>query len=94
VPGEQPSISAADTDFITRTFPKAALIYSFERPGPGGWYAAFAAARGEIERAAGSHEAQRAADDMRHVVEQGELLPVLWSRASPKIEMLHLLRHL
>lgn len=86
--------SEADTDFIKRTFPKAALTYSFERPGPGGWDAAFAAARGEIERAAGGQEAQRATDNMRHVAEQGELLPVLWSRSSPKMEMLQLLPHL
>jgi hypothetical protein len=85
--------SAADVEFIKRTFPKAALTYSFERPGLDGWDAAFAAARREIERSAGQQDAEQTSDNMRHVAEQGELLPVLWSRSSPKIEMLQFLPH-
>jgi hypothetical protein len=85
--------SPTDIQFIKRTFPKAALTYSFERPDAGGWGDAFAAARREIERAAGQQEAESVSDNMRHVAEQGELLPVLWSRSSPKIEMLQFVPH-
>jgi len=43
--------SAADTQFIERTFPGVYLTWSFNRPTPDGWDAAFAAARAEMERA-------------------------------------------
>lgn len=43
--------SRADTQFIESTFPGVYLTWSFDRPAPDGWDAAFAAARIELERA-------------------------------------------
>lgn len=43
--------SSADTQFIQRTFPRVYLTWSFDRPAPDGWEAAFAAARDQLERA-------------------------------------------
>lgn len=85
--------SAADEEFIRRTFPAADVAYSFVRPGPDGWDAAFAEARRVMAQAAADAEAQRAADAMEHVSSTGEMLPVLWSQSSPKAEMLALLPH-
>lgn len=85
--------SAADAAFIERAFPEAAVTYSFERPGPDGWEAAFAEVRAVIEQAGRDREAQRVVGNMEHVSEHGELLPVLWSRTSPKFEMLEFLPH-
>lgn len=71
--------SAADAEFIEQTFVNANVTYSFERPGPEGWDAAFAQARQTIEQAGGQREA--------------ELLPVLWSSTSPNAGMLRFLPH-
>jgi hypothetical protein len=83
--------SALDEDFIARTFPRAAVTYSFDRPGPGGWEAAFAEVRQTMEQADRQHAAAQAADNMEYVADHGELLPVLWSWSSPKIELLTVL---
>jgi hypothetical protein len=85
--------SAADADFIRRTFPTADVTYTFPRPGPDGWDAAFAEARQVMAQAAADVEAQHAADAVEHVNSTGEMLPVLWSRSSPKAEMLAVLPH-
>ncbi|MGI5237227.1 hypothetical protein [Dactylosporangium sp. CA-139066] len=79
--------SAADAAFVSKTFPKAKLTYSFSRPADGGWDAAFAGARATIERASAAGEAE---ERMQQVDEQGELVPVLWSpKTAP--EMLQML---
>lgn len=85
--------SAADTDFIRRTFPHAKLTYSFNRPAPDGWEAAFAAARRAMAEAAEREQEARAAQSMQHVADHGELVPVLWSQTSAKIQMLQFLPH-
>jgi hypothetical protein len=76
--------SSADADFIRRTFPMAELTYTFTRPGPNGWDAAFAEARRAIVR-------EHSKDAMEQVAGRGELLPILWSQGSPIIETLSLL---
>jgi hypothetical protein len=81
--------SPADATFIRKTFPKATFTYNFSRPAPDGWDAAFAAAR-QIIAEAGT---EQVGQNMRHVAESGELLPVLWSQASPKREVLEFLPH-
>ena len=81
--------SPADASFIRTTFPKAALTYNFSRPEPDGWDAAFATARRVIADAG----AKQTTENMRLVAEHGELLPVLWSDASPKKELLEYLPH-
>jgi hypothetical protein len=81
--------SKADGDFIRRTFPRAELTYSFERPEPDGWDAALAAARQALEQQASEQATQK----MDYVDEHGELLPILWSQSSPIVEMLGMLPH-
>jgi hypothetical protein len=85
--------SAADIAYIERTFPKAALTYSFERPAPGGWEAAFDQVRQVMEQAGRERDEERATGNMEYVAEHGELLPILWSQSSPKSEMLEFLPH-
>jgi len=63
----QPSV--ADAAFIQRTFPNAAVTYSFERPGPDGWDAAFAAAARTMAQADSEQEAERAAQNIQHVAD-------------------------
>lgn len=82
--------SAADAEFIATTFRKARFTFNFTRPDEDGWEAAFAEARQIVERA-GDDEASRRMDQVDH---DGELLPVLWSNASAKRQMLDLLPHL
>jgi hypothetical protein len=86
--------SPDDFVFIHQTFPKAKLTYSFRRPGPDGWDAAFAAARETMEAAANEREPTRAAENMDHVQANGELLPLLWSQTSPRIDTLQFVPHL
>jgi hypothetical protein len=43
--------SAADKQFIERTFPRVYLTWTFTRPGHDGWDAAFASARAQLEQA-------------------------------------------
>ena len=81
--------SASDLAFIHKNFPKAKFTYNFERPGPEGWDAAFAAARRTIGNAAVAEAKKKT----RHVADRGELLPVLWSGSSPKKQMLEYLPH-
>ena len=81
--------SASDLAFIRKNFPKAAFTFTFQRPGPDGWDAAFAAARRTIQDAATANAKKK----MQHVAERGELLPVLWSNSSPKKQMLEYLPH-
>jgi hypothetical protein len=76
--------SPADATFIRKTFRKAKLTFNFSRPGLDGWDAAFASARHVIAEAGRSQAAQ----SMDHVAKSGELLPILWSLASPKKDML------
>lgn len=85
--------SAADEEFIRRTFPAADVTYTFPRPRPDEWDAALAEARRVMAQAAAEAEAERAREAMEHVSRTGETLPVLWSRSSPKAEMLDLLPH-
>ncbi|MEV0273862.1 hypothetical protein AB0H43_34240 [Hamadaea sp. NPDC050747] len=85
--------SAVDEDFIGRTFPRAAVTYSFDRPGPGGWEAAYAEVRQTMEQAERQHAAAQAVDNMEHVAENGQLLPILWSWSSPTIDLLQHLPH-
>ena len=58
--------SAADADFIRRTFPRAELTFSFERPGPDGWDAALAAARRELEQQEAEERCAPRAEPVRH----------------------------
>lgn len=85
--------SAEDFGFIEQTFPDAEVTYSFARPGPDGWEAAFAEARRAMAAVADQREAERVTENMDYVSDHGELLPVLWSRTSPKAEMLEFLPH-
>jgi hypothetical protein len=85
--------SAADAEFIRRTFPAAAVTFSFPRPGPDGWDAAFAEAHRVISQAIANREAARAKEVMEHASNTGELLPVLWSQSSPRVGMLEVLPH-
>ncbi|MEO3817503.1 hypothetical protein [Plantactinospora sp. B24E8] len=87
--------ATTDTDarFIGEFFPQAQVTHNFDRPEPGDWDRAFAEVRDIMRQA---HEEQLAAetsDRMRHAEENGELLPVLWSAASPRSGMLQSLPH-
>ncbi|WP_027344863.1 hypothetical protein [Hamadaea tsunoensis] len=86
--------SAADEEFIGRTFPQVAVTYSFERPErPDGWPDAFAAVQRQLAAAQESRAAAEAVENMNRTAEHGELLPVLWSSTSPSIGMLEHLPH-
>lgn len=85
--------SAEDARFVAETFPGIDLTYSFERPGPDGWDAAYEAARQAMAEAASRQASEAAVEGMREVDENGELLPVLWSQGAPRFEMLEFLPH-
>lgn len=85
--------SAVDDEFIGRTFPIASVTYSFSRPGPDGWDAAFAAAREAMVKAAEERGAAQAAENMDHVSATGELIPLLWSASSARVDMLRHIPH-
>lgn len=99
--------SDADKRFIQGTFSQVKdVTFTFSRPGPDGWDAAFAAARQtmtqtlEREQAAVSREQapedeqiSRARQHASYADEHGELLPILWSHRSPEREMLDFLPH-
>jgi hypothetical protein len=81
--------STADSFFIESTFPNAAVYYTFPRPDPDRWPEAFAAARRQLETVAG----QRLDERRAHVARDGELLPMLWSAASPQADLLEMMPH-
>ncbi|GLI00812.1 hypothetical protein [Phytohabitans aurantiacus] len=85
--------SADDVRFVRETFAGADMSYSFERPGPDGWGAALEGARHAMVEAAHEQAGRAAAEGMREVGENGELLPVLWSHGSPRSGMLEFLPH-
>ncbi|MDQ0376723.1 hypothetical protein [Amycolatopsis thermophila] len=70
--------SAEDLGFVALMFPGARHTYSFDRPGPDGWAAAFA----EAERVLAEQAAPAPV-----------LLPVLWSASSPRAELLGSIPH-
>lgn len=71
--------SVADSLFISRTFPNAAVYYTFPRPDPDRWAQAF--------------EATRVQGRMSEVERDGELLPMLWSASSPQVDLLGMMPH-
>jgi hypothetical protein len=81
--------SAADNVFIERTFPGAAVYYTFPRPDPHRWPDALAAARRQMEEKA----AERVHDRCEELQREGELLPMLWSESSPQIDLLAAMPH-
>ncbi len=81
--------STADGFFIERTFPHAAVTYTFRRPDPDRWPEALAAARQQLEAAAVRQPSGRT-DETRG---DGELLPMLWSASSPQVDLLSMLPH-
>lgn len=85
--------SADDVRFVRETFAGADMSYSFERPGPDGWGPALEGARHAMVEAAHEQAGRAAAEGMREVGENGELLPVLWSHGSPRSGMLEFLPH-
>lgn len=85
--------SATDEEFILRTFPRVEVSYTFPRPGPDGWDAAFAEARRVMAQAIADREAEQARNSMEQVSSTGEILPVLWSQSSPQVGMLQFLPH-
>src|SRR5262245_37796213 len=64
--------SAADVEFIERAFPEAEVTYSFDRPGPDGWEAAFAQARQAMAAVSEAQEKERVAKNRDYVSEHGE----------------------
>ena len=85
--------SATDEQFILRTFPRIEVAYTFTRPDPDGWDAAFAEARRVMAQAIADREAEEARERMAQVSSTGEILPVLWSQSSPRVGMLEVLPH-
>jgi hypothetical protein len=85
--------SGVDAGFLARTFPNAEVTYSFARPGPDGWDAAFAAAAATIAESMGHRPATEFDERNRHVRETGVLLPVLWSHSSPWQHLLAAVPH-
>jgi len=81
--------STADSFFIERTFPNAAVSYTFRRPDPDNWAEALIAARQQMEAVAAQQSHQRIDETER----DGELLPMLWSGSSPQIDLLAMMPH-
>jgi hypothetical protein len=77
--------STADSFFIERTFPNAAVYYTFPRPDPARWPEALAAARQQLEAVARNQPAE--------AEREGELLPMLWSGSSPQVDLLAMMPH-
>ena len=77
--------SRADSSFIERTFPNAAVYYTFPRPDPGHWPEALEAARRQMEAKAAD---QFVGERLAEVERDGELLPMLWSESSPQADLL------
>jgi hypothetical protein len=75
--------SRADSSFIERTFPNAAVYYTYPRPDPGRWPEALEAARRQQQATAAGERAER----------DGELLPMLWSESSPQADLLATMPH-
>jgi hypothetical protein len=75
--------STEDSFFIERTFPNAAVYYTFPRPDPARWPEALAAARRQME----------ARDRPAEAAREGELLPMLWSESSAQIDLLAMMPH-
>jgi hypothetical protein len=81
--------SPADSSFIERTFPNAAVSYTFPRPHPRRWPEALAAARQQMEQIAAKRFDERGAELER----EGELLPMLWSESSAQSDLLPAMPH-
>ncbi len=81
--------SPADSRFIARTFPNAAVYYTFPRPDPRRWPEALADARQQLESVAAERYDERCAQLER----EGELLPMLWSETSPQADLLAAMPH-
>ncbi|HEV7646964.1 MAG TPA: hypothetical protein VGP26_02270 [Actinophytocola sp.] len=82
--------SRADSSFIERTFPNAAVYYTFPRPAPGHWPEALEAARRQLGvTAADGIAGERPGEAER----DGELLPMLWSESSPQADLLAAMPH-
>jgi hypothetical protein len=81
--------SPVDSSFIERTFPHAAVYFTFPRPDAGRWPQAFEEARRRLAAA----EAERARVRMDELERDGELLPLLWSASSPQAGLLDAVPH-
>lgn len=81
--------SDADRSFIARTFPNASVYCTFPRPDPWGWPEALEAARRQMAEKAAERFLERG-DELRR---DGELLPMLWSEASPQADLIGAMPH-